>query len=129
MKPREVVRQRRTRAPQSELQPADLPDAPLDATSQARLDALAAVHLTMDEAAAYLRYEGERSADAVRRRLQTLGVKLIKPGRRYLVRRQVLDALMEHERGVSPRDVHARSVADRMAGGKATFFPSAVGRR
>jgi hypothetical protein len=127
VKGRQIVRQGRARAAQSELEPADLPDAGADA----RLDALAAANLTMDEAAVYLRYQGERRAEAALRFLRQSGVRVFKRGRLYLVRRQVLDALMEHERGASPRDVHAQSLATRMRQGKETFLPQLVsgGRR
>ncbi|MGE3278113.1 MAG: hypothetical protein AB7O67_23635 [Vicinamibacterales bacterium] len=88
----QVIAKGRTRAAQAKLQPADLAQAPLDARAQRpNVPAL----LRMDEAAAYLRYEGPRAAEAAARFLRRHGVRLIRRGRVNLVRREAIDAFLD----------------------------------
>lgn len=97
-----VVSERRARTSQAQLQPADVLDAPLQrASALGDADAL----LDMGEAAERLRFKAPRAADKCRQLLQRNHVTLHRVGRRFLVRRDVLDRFVET--GASGLDAQA----------------------
>jgi hypothetical protein len=52
-------------------------------------------YMTMNEAAEYLRFDGERVGDRARQFLQRSGVRLLRRGREYLVRQESIDRFLE----------------------------------
>lgn len=112
MKPRQVVGQRRSGPPHSQLKASDLGDSQAHA---ARHGVGPNALLTMAEAAIYLRYHHEgctpatcRCADVCRQFLQRQGADLSRRGRVYLVRQRELDLLLDLAPGETLIDRKAR---------------------
>lgn len=66
-------------------------------------------YMTMAEAAEYLRYKEPRAAEKCLHFLQRSGVKLLRRGRVYLVRRESIDLLLATGKGDADREAEART--------------------